>query len=218
MTDRLKEIFVHQEALMIRFKEIERNNGFHLNCPDLSVDIDDSFGQARLKDTAWRIVEELGEALQASKDNDKELHTDEISDVLHFLVELCILANYRPDMIPTKDFGLDADILDQWFMSAKSRDDEYSIPELYGNDNYSAHVIATGLMVESLAMACNTLKNKPWKQSLKRTDRSLWQMRIQETWMRFSDLCIVSGLGPDDLYQAYLKKAAVNAERQRSGV
>ena len=122
--DKLVNIFKQQRALMEKYHPIEERNGL-LETPDVPVDLDSRFGQARLKDFAWRITEEIGEAM-------------------------------------------------------------------------------------------NCLKNKPWKQSQFVTDKAHFYEEIIDAFHFFVEMCILSGLEAEDLYEIYFKKSEVNKFRQRS--
>ena len=66
----LKNIFKRQKELMEKYHDIELKSGL-LQTEDCPVNLDDKRGQARIKDFAWRITEEIGEALDAL---DKEFY------------------------------------------------------------------------------------------------------------------------------------------------
>jgi hypothetical protein len=98
--DMLVSIFKKQKKLMEKYHHIEKNNGLLQTelCP---VNIDDAKGQARLKDFAWRITEELGEAMnclknkpwkQTQMETDVTHYIEEVIDAFHFFIELCILS------------------------------------------------------------------------------------------------------------------------------
>jgi len=70
--------------------------------------------------------------------------------------------------------------------------------------------------VEELSEATNCLKAKPWKQSEVATDRTHYYEELVDALHFFIELCITSGLDAEDLALLYLKKAEVNAFRQRS--
>jgi hypothetical protein len=98
--DLLKMIFCRQLDLMEKYHPIERKNG-GLQTEDVPVDLQSYTGQARLKDFAWRITEELGEAMNCLKmkswkttpmDTDVDHYKEELADAFHFFVELCILS------------------------------------------------------------------------------------------------------------------------------
>ena len=100
MGDMLCSIFRRQMELMKKYHPIEKSNGL-LITEDVPVDLDDKLGQQRLKDFAWRVTEELGEAMNCLKnkpwkqthmETDKEHFYEEIADAFHFFIELCIIA------------------------------------------------------------------------------------------------------------------------------
>ena len=94
--DLLKMMIDKQKELMEKYGEIERRKGIDSHHP---IDIHTCRGQQRVKDLMWRIVEELGEAANCLKNKPwkkSELSTDvdhfneELSDALHFFLELLI--------------------------------------------------------------------------------------------------------------------------------
>lgn len=98
--DRLKLIFDRQRKLMEKYHDIELKNKC-LQTGDVPVDIQTTLGQQRLKDFAWRLTEEIGEAMSCLKnkpwkqthmETDVEHYKEEIIDAFHFFVELCILS------------------------------------------------------------------------------------------------------------------------------
>jgi len=102
--DMLVAIFQKQRDLMEKYHHIELKNNPAM-CQDVPVDIHSTAGQARLKDFAWRITEELGEAMNTLKNKpwkqshmltDVAHYREEISDSFHFFVELCILSGIGP--------------------------------------------------------------------------------------------------------------------------
>ena len=91
--DKLEAIFNRQKELMAKYHHIEKRSGL-LQTEDCPVNLDDKRGQARLKDFSWRVIEEVGEALDA---RDNSMHfCEELIDGLHFLTELTILAGIEP--------------------------------------------------------------------------------------------------------------------------
>lgn len=88
-------IFQRQKELMDKYHHIEAVNGL-MQTGRVPVDLDCRFGQARLKDFAWRVTEELAESWEAVA-NGEHLHAqEECADALHFMVELCHLSNVGP--------------------------------------------------------------------------------------------------------------------------
>lgn len=105
--DQLEAIFNRQRVLMEKYHHIEKEKGL-LQTEDVPVDLNDHMGQARLKDFAWRITEELGEAMNCLKNKpwkktqmmtDTVHYYEEIIDAFHFFVELCILSGMDAKML-----------------------------------------------------------------------------------------------------------------------
>lgn len=103
--DMLDQIFRKQMDLMETYHKIEASNGC-LITPDVPVDLHSHVGQQRLKDFAWRVTEELAEAMGCLKcrpwkvtpmATDIQHYREEIADALHFFVELCILSGISPN-------------------------------------------------------------------------------------------------------------------------
>jgi hypothetical protein len=91
--DMLRDIFFRQTELENEYSKIEGR--------DFKVNIDTKEGQVVLKDFAWRITEELGEAMNCLKNKpwkQTQIRTDylhyveELMDAFHFMVSLFILS------------------------------------------------------------------------------------------------------------------------------
>lgn len=203
--DKLVAIFNRQKELMEKYHDIEARSGLMQteSCP---VNLDSKAGQARIKDFSWRITEEVGEALDALYlDNDTEHFNEELVDGLHFLTELTILAGFDAKDIAgmiCRNIPDDADLLE--FLCAWVRTGEQNLP------------FAVTTLVRKLGMMCNTLKNKPWKQSHMKTDKAVFKDRLGEVWEAYIHILIGSLETPDDIADIYLKKSQVNKFRQRS--
>lgn len=202
--DMLKAIFDRQKSLMEKYHHIEAHSGL-LQTEDCPVNLDDRRGQARIKDFSWRITEELGEALDAKSHS--EHYQEELIDGLHFLTEMTILA------------GRDYDTL----IEVPSKEPQDHLKNIY---NLSCdEVTDTGMyslnywvaqFIENLAMMCNCLKNKPWKQSMMKTDKEAFYSRLVKSWICYMAILASSGLEPSTIADIYLRKSQVNQFRQRS--
>lgn len=203
--DLLKAIFDRQKSLMGKYHDIELKSGL-LQTEDCPVNLDDKRGQARIKDFSWRVTEELGEALDAKANKDH--YQEELIDGLHFLTELTILAgkDYNT-LLPTNTPPYDEDHLRDLVENAKE------VISRKANDHLDFWV---SRFIEQLAMMCNCLKNKPWKQSMMKTDREAFYNRLAEVWVCYITILVVSGMGAGDIANVYLKKSQVNIFRQRS--
>jgi hypothetical protein len=188
----LKAIFDKQRELLLKYRPIEKANGL-LHTEDIPVNLNCRFGQAQLKDLAWRMTEEITEATDAREHRDHYL--EELVDALHFMVELMILADFQPCRDLTFYFDQTHDMF---------REFEHEV------------TIAPYAIVERIGCAMNCLKNKPWKQSQMLTDHHKFKGHLEEAWITFIGLMVCEGLDANDLYDLYFRKSEVNAFRQRS--
>lgn len=203
--DMLAAIFNRQKELMAKYHHIEARSGL-LQTEDCPVNLDDRRGQARIKDFSWRVMEELGEALDAKSHTDH--YQEELIDGLHFLTELTILAGRDYNTIIPEDLPkLHSDHLEDLYETALT----HINGPVYTDIN---HWVAQ--FVEQLAMMCNCLKNKPWKQSMMKTDREAFYGRLTNVWVCYMAILAMAGMKPTDIADTYLRKSQVNQFRQRS--
>lgn len=208
--DKLQAIFTRQKSLMNKYHDIELKSGL-LQTEDCPVNLDDKRGQARIKDFSWRVTEELGEALDAR--SNKDHYQEELIDGLHFLTELTILAGKDYDSILPQGTPLyDSDHLEDLVENAK---EVISRRASQGENGYSLEYWVSKF-IENLGMMCNCLKNKPWKQSMMKTDHEAFYSRLSEVWVIYITILVVSGMNAQDIANIYLKKSQVNQFRQRS--
>lgn len=193
----LTSIFKRQRELMEKYHDIELKSGL-LQTEDCPVNLDDKKGQARIKDFSWRITEEIGEALDAITFETGEsalLHFhEELIDGLHFLTEMTILTGYNIEERYT---------LKQLIEIGSDRDC-YTL-----NDLISDQVMYLGMM-------CNCLKNKPWKQTMMKTNKENFYKHLEKVWINYISILTSQGFTEDDILDIYLKKSQVNKFRQRS--
>jgi len=100
--DSLEQIFKRQEELRKKYGPIETAKNLLPPLSDESIgNLDLSLVQAHLKDFAWRLTEEIGEAMNCLKNKpwkQSEMATDsahfyeELADAFHFFIEMCIIA------------------------------------------------------------------------------------------------------------------------------
>lgn len=193
----LRAIFDRQKELMEKYHDIEFKSGL-MQTEDCPVNLDDKRGQARIKDFAWRITEEIGEALDAIENESGEsalLHFhEELVDGLHFLTEMTILTGYDlPEYTTLKDL-----------IEEGSYRDCYTL-----NDLVSDHVMYLGMM-------CNCLKNKPWKQSMMRTNKENFYKHLKLVWSNYIAILTSQNLTEEEITDLYLRKSQVNQFRVRS--
>jgi hypothetical protein len=228
--DKLDLIFDRQKELMEKYHPIEDKNGL-LITKEVPINLHDSKGQFRIKDFAWRVTEELGEALEAFEIHPEltEHYDEEVADALHFLVELTILGGMIPEKIitikrATEQNNISEDVKNYFNPLCGDKLDflyEYAWGDINQEGisalrNYSPLVYFTGKVTQKLGNTCNTLKNKPWKQSQILTDIKEFEFRLRDTWVEFIKLCICANILPEKLFALYFRKSEVNKFRIRS--
>lgn len=213
MNCRLIELFRAQEELMYGFLEIESRNGFRPPSA-IPVNLDDPHDQLRLKELAWRVTEEIGETVLAMtnpKSADDTPIREEFSDVFHFLLELFIVAGLSPDRWPLRP---PHDRLGAAFEEAVREMSTMSTKAML-NDRTLELVL--GRVVWDLADAMNELKNRPWKQSARVTDRIAFYNKLQNAMGSFILACLLYGIATDELHSLYFRKHNINRKRQETG-
>ena len=189
----LTAIFNRQKELMSKYHDIELRSGL-LQTEDCPVNLDDKRGQARIKDFSWRVVEEVGEALDALNNEGGEsglLHFhEELIDGLHFLTEMTILSG-----IDTSNWSLNGFI------------------ELARKASLNELVVS---FIQGLGMMCNCLKNKPWKQTMMKTNKENFYQHLTDVWVIYISILLSQGLDEEGITNIYFRKSQVNKFRQRS--
>lgn len=189
-----KEIFEKQMSVAVKYKDIEKMGNL-LETTDTNIDT--RTGQKWIKDFAWRVTEEIAEALEAKeamstdKNNHKEHYThylEEMIDALHFLTELAIIAGYDWKIVPS---------LPEDPLCSVIEDGEWNI-------------------VYHLGLMCNCLKNKPWKQTEMLTDRPKFKDYLINAFYMMYRVLKSNELSDEDIYNLYFKKNEVNKFRIRS--
>lgn len=106
--DKLTSLFNKQWELIEKYHDIETERGALTIPPDAFGQLDYRRVQWRLKDLAYRVVEELSEATNCLKNKpwkqsevttDQEHFYEEVADALHFFVEFCITAGLDADKL-----------------------------------------------------------------------------------------------------------------------
>lgn len=201
--DRLKEIFNKQKELMEKYHPIEEASGI-VTSTKVPLDLNDRKDQARVRDLAWRLVEELAEVTneyQIEQGQVTPAVREEIVDCLHFLVELTLTVGVNEHFFKTDPYTLDS--LDT--MVKTNSGGTYTTSE------------ALELIIKDLGMMVNTLKNKAWKQKFVETDKDLFYYRLKLLWKDFFIWGSTMGMTAYDYYKGYIGKNQTNKERQETG-
>lgn len=205
--DMLDQIFRRQLELMQKYHTIEEEKGFLVPLT-IPLDLHDAQCQYRLKDFAWRITEEVGEAMEALRTHPelRDHFDEEIADGLHFLVEFTLLAGTTPfDILPIEHGDR---FIALWRCALEDKSAT--------RREYIDMCVPVSRLIEALAITCNCLKNKPWKQTHMLTDVPRFRQCLQTVWYRFMELVVSAALTPQDMFTLYFRKSEVNKFRQRS--
>jgi len=203
--DRLKAIFERQLELHDKFLPIHEASGLGLRCiaGEEPYDINDQKFQFMVKSYAWYVVEELAEAIEAQGQD--HLH-EELADMLHFFIELCLIIGIDPyQLIGVEPYSDGAvDLLELWWIKS---------PE-YDEANMQ---ILTYQFIKRFGIAMECLKNKPWKQTMVEVDHRKFIENIQLAGFAMVGIFKFHGISSEQMAAAYFGKASENDSRIRRG-
>jgi hypothetical protein len=203
MIDRITQMFKKKGESTRRFRAVQERQGM-LATPEIPVDINTREGTIELHKGIHWINLELSEFLGAPP----EMRREELSDVLHFIMEFCLLADIGESLIPGNFSGKGDDRLDLVFVASEKN-------PLVFND---ADTNARFTMLAALHVA-EMLKNKPWKQTLKTDmDMTEFRTRVLGIWYWFGATCRTEKMTSQNLYDEYMRKEEINANRIATGV
>lgn len=218
----LSRIVLMQKGLMVKYKEIE-------NMPFWPMPFNSKNSQLWFKEFMWRVHEELSEAREALHQADdlqgmldeetlrlKRQHInhfwEELSDALHFLVELGIMSDF------------DFESIDIELMSGISGNSS-----IVGDIYLERKPIATNFIFEVgylcdfmsslsyfLGLAGNTLKMKRWKQTEVLSDKKQFDKHYGNALQCFFRLCSSQGFAAPHVLHLYMMKHKVNEWRQQT--
>jgi hypothetical protein len=194
-------IFSRQKELSEKYVPIEVNNGLRWT-PDEHWDLDDSKAQAQAKDFAWRVMEEIGESMEAyelckhyemiGKDSSEQLThaSEELGDGLHFLVELCLFSGVTPHQIS------------QFISFEECTSSESIFKRVFEVNKW-------------MGITMNCLKNKPWKQTQYPTDKKKFNLHLLNAFKAYIILMLYF-MKPLEILDFYFRKSKVNQFRIES--
>lgn len=185
-----------QSELIEKYKKIE-------GMPDPPMDINTKEAQIWVKDFLWRVTEELMEAYEAKLLNHDEHFLEELSDALHFYLEIFILVDCKSIL-----YGVDGS-MDDYFLKGMIR----GVRDFKRN-NTKQRIFD---IIYHLGLAGNFLRNKKWKQTQVFVDKERFYEELKLGFVELIGLIIESGIkNKYDLLNLYYKKFIVNQFRQRS--
>lgn len=161
--------------------------------PDAPISLHTANGQRIIKDFAWRTCEELSEAWTDRYDTDK--CGEELADALHFFVELLIFAGVTPEQIVEK---------------------HPEFPQCHLSGRIDIQVPFWNV-VAPLGMACNQLRNRPWKRTIVPTNEGEFRGRLVGTFAQLMALWADLGYTEAEMLLLYERKNEIVKQRQREG-
>ena len=223
--DRLTRIFARQQELFEKFAPVETGNGFFVPVPPIYPDrIVDFHNQQALRDYAWRITEEIVEAQHA----EGSTHClEELVDAYHFFVEMFLVLGWSPaDIYYRTTEVLGWSPADIYYRTTEALE-TVSPPQNYAcmldgliflvrvRAASSGIALCRWSVVSSLALAMNTLKNRPWKKpdAVKPVERRIFERNLMWAHLKYLELVFrfyFPELTAEQFFRAYMDKAATN--------
>lgn len=197
--DAFSFLYKKQYELYEKYKDIEE-------MPDeYPLNIHGKEAQIWVKDFFWRVTEELMEGFEAIVKCDYDHYLEELSDALHFYLEIFVLLGYD-------EFKIDPLL--------SERQDFYDFDSYRRNEFIDKVKIKMHTTVYYMGLAANCLRNKKWKQSQVLVDEQKFKDYL-ETGLMFLIELILTAFKPGgeykkDILNIYFKKFQVNQFRQRS--
>lgn len=210
--DHLAEIFDAQENLLRSLAPIYEHNGFHYkNAFPFKIDRRDSQEEFRL--LAWRITEEVYEALQEydrGLQRDEDKYREEVADVMHFFAELAIVCGFSSTQVATGgEAGMLLDGADYLVLS-------FERVQLFPL-NLSARQ-AWGMFLTTLAHMMMEFRQRPWRTDNRETNTEGLLRKFTLCWLSFCTACAITGISPRILHFHYFEKQKTNHERKRKAL
>lgn len=204
----LHQLFNMQADLLERVHALELKNGFV--GPELLIqDINDPKDQLRIRRYAWQITEEIGEALIERYDLpisfEAKTVLEEISDALHFYIELFLILGITPDQIEESPQGT-------VIRGVLENPNPHPYPHRGLEPFHLQHQKWLQSIVE-LIRAINLLKNRPWRTDRRLTDRVDFNNLLIRAFSSFIWAVQASGHTGGEIFRAYEKKNSTNHQR-----
>jgi predicted house-cleaning noncanonical NTP pyrophosphatase (MazG superfamily) len=210
--DHLAEIFDAQEKLLRSLAPIYEHNEFELkNLFPFSLDARHAQEEFRL--LAWRITEEVYEALQEydrGPVRNEDKYREEVADVMHFFAELAIICGFSSTQVATGgEAGMLLNGADYLVLS-------FERVQLYPL-NLSTHQ-AWGMFLTTLAHLMMEFRQRPWRTDDRKTNTEELLKKFALCWFAFCTACACTGISPRILHFHYFEKQKTNHERKRKAL
>lgn len=204
--DRLEEIFKHKRVSSEHFRAVQKGHGL-IPTPELLVaDPNTREGTHELHKGLHWVNLELSEFIGATPTERPE----ELADVLHFLIEFCILSGLDHTLVPEAPKHDEAPAPDRLeYILVASAEDPFVFEDAIMNARFT--------ILQALQIA-EILKNKPWKQTLKVLDVAEFRTRVNGLFYWFGATVRTAGLDAQTLFDQFTRKENINYERIATGV
>ena len=192
-------LYARQSELYEKYKHIEGMPEEH------PLDIDTKETQIWIKDFFWRVAEELMEAMEAYRKKEDEHFMEELSDALHFYLEIFVL------------LGIDNINLDDKWLAHKGA--SYTIDTYFDIRNLNNNGLIEEMfdVVYEMGLAANLLRNKKWKQTQVFVDKKRLRTHLVEGFVDLINVIMKAGARTKhEFLELYYKKYQVNRFRQDS--
>lgn len=211
--DRLAQIFERQAEYLKSLRPIYRQNNFSLHAAPWPLDFQDRHCQEEFRLLAWRFTEEMVEAMETFENLAPRLaYHEEISDALHFLIELCIATGISYTDLITGMAGTTHEGTS--FGPGPGEDSlDFVFSRVSLDPIYSARWYAP---IRSISMAMMQLRQRPWRTDDRESNQPRFLLMMHATFYAFVNTCVRTGMNAEDLHRAYFAKAKINDERTAS--
>lgn len=206
--DHLAEIFEEQTKLLHSLAPIYEHNDF-LNKDNFPFNIDNRHAQEEFRLLAWRITEEVYEAIEEwdlGMDRDEDKYREEVADVMHFFAELAIICGVTSTEVAT---GGDPALLfpgKDYLVLSFERVQLYPL-RLEPRE-------AWGMFLTTIASLMRVFRQRPWRTDERQTDPAEMRHKFALAWFSFCTACCLTGISSRILHFHYTAKHKVNAERR----
>lgn len=208
--DHLYEIFDAQEKLLRSLAPIyEHNEFFEKN--KFPFNLDSRHAQEEFRLLAWRISEEVYEALEEYDKGNVNEYREEVADVMHFFAELAIICGVSSTEVAT---GGDANMLlpDGGDYLAASFDRANMYPMRLTAQQ------AWGLFLTAFAHLMMEFKQRPWRTDNRPSDPGRVKHFFGVAWFSFVTACICTGIDASILHHHYFLKQQTNQKRKEDAL
>lgn len=213
--DRLSRLRAIQNECLNGFFDIETKRGLGLAQFEPDKSIDDPRKQSVLRDFAWRLTEETGELTRAYINEESAvLIYEELADVMIFMLDIYILAGVPFAKFHPTQPG--EDLLEHYYVHAR-RLPQVSIRQREAMPESFPVMLSASILMLSLSEAMHELRNQPWKQTLRPTNRENFSQGLHAVLLAIVYLAQSLNCKAADLYFHVMQKMDKNLRRMSEG-